>query len=237
LAGEFADRDFTVTAGDCNDSIHGVLSDLSSVAWAPTFAFIDPNGTDVKWTTLEQLARFRVRSNNKVELWMLFPAGLLMRNLPKSKDPRPKDVEELTEAYGSDQWQVIYEMYRAGTLDGSSAREEYVNLLRWRLENVLGYTYTHQFDVRNEAGSSIYHLVFATCNGVGNKIMSHLYGRAAREFPAMRAEAQRLRQEHRDAEHGKVALFDSSHFETNRVSDEDLYEHRPPWPPPGTQEA
>lgn len=44
-----------------------------------------------------------------------------------------------------------------------TAGEEYVNLLRWRLQHVLGYKHTVAFDVKNVRGS-LYHLVFATDN-------------------------------------------------------------------------
>ena len=46
LSEEFPDRDWVVYPGDSNDTIHVALSDLRAAyaGWAPTFAFIDPNG-------------------------------------------------------------------------------------------------------------------------------------------------------------------------------------------------
>ena len=62
--------------------------------------------------------------------------------------------------------------------------------MRWRLETVLGYRWTHPLEQRNTRGTSLYFMIFATSNEVGHRIMSHLYNTAAKQFPAMRAEAK-----------------------------------------------
>jgi hypothetical protein len=59
----------------------------------------------------------------------------------------------------------------------------------WRLESVLGYRYTHYLELKNVGGSTVYHMVFATDNDTGNKIMRDVYAEAARRIPAMRADA------------------------------------------------
>ena len=58
--------------GDCNDEIPKALKRLSPRAWAPTFAFVDPNGMEAEWRTLEALADFRAKEKTKVELFLLF---------------------------------------------------------------------------------------------------------------------------------------------------------------------
>jgi hypothetical protein len=66
---EYPNRDIKVYGGDCNEQIPRALDDLRSVRWAPTFAFIDPDGMEFEWTALEILAahqkataRLRARS-------------------------------------------------------------------------------------------------------------------------------------------------------------------------------
>lgn len=54
-------RDIKVYPGDCNDTISQAMADLASVRWAPTFAFVDQHDNEIKWVTLEKLARFRKR--------------------------------------------------------------------------------------------------------------------------------------------------------------------------------
>jgi three-Cys-motif partner protein len=58
LSREFPGRDWLVYSGDSNDTIHQALADLraADAGWAPTFAFIDPNGPHYTWNTLQVLA-------------------------------------------------------------------------------------------------------------------------------------------------------------------------------------
>jgi three-Cys-motif partner protein len=59
LRAEYPSRDIRVYPGDCNDQIPNALAELKSVRWAPTFAFIDPDGMEFAWTTLTALARHK----------------------------------------------------------------------------------------------------------------------------------------------------------------------------------
>lgn len=101
---------------------------------------------------------------------------------------------------------------------------EYVNLIRWRLESLLGYRRTHPFEVHNEQGRPIYHLIFTTYNEAGDRIMSHLYGRALQEFPRMRQQAI-------DQRKGTMPLFDAAEFGT----EPEQYHYEAPWAAYGSQ--
>ena len=59
LHAQFPGRDLKVYGGDCNERIPEALAELKEVRWAPTFAFIDPNGTEAEWKSLVSLAGFR----------------------------------------------------------------------------------------------------------------------------------------------------------------------------------
>jgi three-Cys-motif partner protein len=87
IEAEFPERNAIVYPGDSNESISSALAELrgSGVGWAPTFAFIDPNGPHYTWTMLESLASHKgPKAKTKVELWMLFPDALFARMLPTS---------------------------------------------------------------------------------------------------------------------------------------------------------
>ncbi len=127
--------------------------------------------------------------------------------------------------FGTDTWVRIYEARLSRGLTPSEARGEYVNLMRWRLENVLGYRWTHTFEVRTERDKPIYHMIFATDNEAGNDIMTYLYNRAAREFPKMRLEVI-----DRKKGYTEQRLFE----DVDR--DRALYEYEPPLPPFGGPE-
>ncbi len=232
-------RDFLVTSGDCNQTIWGVLEALSPYNWAPTFAFVDPNGPHVHWSTLEALAGFKKAHLTKPELWILLAAGMFIRTLPRDGRVRLEDATKLSLMYGTERWRAIYQGRLEGALNPADAREEYVNLMRWRLEQVLGYQWTHSLEILNERGHSIYHMIFATDHPAGNRIMTGLYNAAANEFPVMREEARRRRSRLAEREAGIQTLFgEEVNVDSKLVGPrEKLYEHSPPWAPYGTADT
>lgn len=200
IGADFPARDAIVFEDDCNESINTALANLRPWRWAPSFAFIDPNGPHFRWTTLEALAAFKESGRTKVELWILFPAGLSTRMLPVDGGVRERDAELLTAMYGTDQWREIYQGRLDNLLSARQAREQYVNLIRWRIERELGYRFSADLDILNAHGVSLYHMIFATDNTAGERIMMDLYRKAAVEFPQMRRQArERMRQRAEDS--------------------------------------
>lgn len=230
LRADYPDRDIKVYGGDCNQTIATALDELRPVRWAPTFAFIDPDGMELAWDTLKLLAEHKAgyrkrsaRPEYKVELWLLFPTQGLIRTLALDDAKLlPSHERGATRLFGSDDWRLIYDRRRAEQLTAADAREEYVNLMRWRLAHDLGYTKTHPFELKNIAGRTLYHMIFATDNAAGDKIMADIYTSAAKNMPAMQREA-------RDRKTGQTAfeLKDSA-------ADMATYEYIPPWMPATT---
>lgn len=177
----------------------------------PTFAFLDPDGMELRWETLETLAKHKSGSKYKVELWMLFPSAGLMRTPSLRADPDPQDFERATRLFGNDEWRRIFEARSNGLIGVGFARESSVNLMRLRLRDALGYGRTYPLEIKNTKGGTLYHMLFATDNAAGERIMSDLYKSAAKELPAMRKEAL-------DTKKGTPTLFDPS-----------LYEEGDPW--------
>lgn len=236
LRAQHPHRRFEIYSGDSNETIQQVLADLTEVRWAPTFAFVDPDGPHCHWTTLEALARHKPSTaKSKVELWILFPT-LFMRQLPlhDPAGPRPQDMDQIDQMFGNDQWELIYRARRAGDLKGIEARTEYVNLFRWRLQHVLGYHATHPIDIPNEQGRPIYTMIFATDHPAGDRIMRSLYKKAAADFPQMRLQAAERKAKQRREDDGILSLFDDDPIP---MVPEDLpvgeYIHEDPWPPLG----
>jgi three-Cys-motif partner protein len=198
LTRDFPGRDVRVVPGDCNATIPDALAELrrDNLGWAPTFAFLDPDGMELHWGTIKALAVHKQLrqppSKFKVELWLLFPSGGLLRNLALDEQRLLSGhVAKATSLFGSDAWKRIHQARRAQQIDGQEARERYVNLYRWQLERDLGYRRSHPIEVKNNHGRPIYHLIFATDSDPGDRIMSHLYGEALTRWPQMREEARR----------------------------------------------
>jgi len=216
----FPGRDVDVIEGDCNEKLGAILEAGNLPRWAPTFAFIDPTGPDCWWSTLEQLASFKEGSRYKTELWMLFPVDMFTRFLRiDGGTVQDAHATRITRLFGTDEWTAAYRARLAGELDASAARFEYVNLMRWRLEEILGYKWTHSFDVRNTR-RRLYSMIFATDNKAGNDIMSSIYSGAAKTFPEMAEEARQRRT-------AQQSLF-SFPAKTGR------YRHEPPLAPYGS---
>jgi hypothetical protein len=73
--------------------------------------------------------------------------------------------------FGTEEWQLIYEARLSGAITPARARDEYVNLMRWRLENVLGYKWTHALELMTERNQPLYDMIFATDHDAGNRII------------------------------------------------------------------
>jgi three-Cys-motif partner protein len=227
---EYPDHDIKVYGGDCNIEIPTALHDLRGLRWAPTFAFIDPDGMEFEWRTLEALADhkrgYRAMSSSKreykVELWLLFPTQGLVRTLALDEAKlRPQDEARATALFGTKAWRWIYDQRIEGKLNPQDARDEYVNLMRWRLTEDLGYRRTHALELMNTRGGTIYHMVFATDNDAGDRIMAGIYAKTARQIPEMRQEA-------RDRKLGQGTLDLGVTHETEGAT----YHYEPPWKPP-----
>jgi len=226
-------RDIKVYSGDCNERIKDALNELSELSWAPTFAFVDPDGMETRWSTLVALSNFRRNEKTKVELFILFAAPMFIRVLPvDGSSVRVSDATRLDGLFGSMEWRQIYRARLDGRIEPGEAREQYLNLMRWRLETKLGYLWTHPLEIRNVNGNPIYFMIFATDHAAGTSIMSDIYAKAAAEFPAMREEARRVRLKSRHDELGIMRLFeDDSALLAPIRPGERFYEHEPPTRP------
>ncbi|WP_214108068.1 three-Cys-motif partner protein TcmP [Acrocarpospora catenulata] len=209
LRGEYPDRNFQVVPGDCNQAIDQVLHDLRPLNWAPTFAFLDQQSTEVKWTTLERLAGHKRANKPKVELWLLCASGLLPRGLRLRQAMVDDDVaDQMTLMFGTTQWHDALIATREQRLSGAQFRDELTNLMRWRLERDLGYKSTRVFKIKNTGGSEIFDMIFATDHAVGDKIMKSVYSKAMKRQGALQERARQQRKQSREEKDGYVGLFD-----------------------------
>jgi three-Cys-motif partner protein len=227
------DSRWRVVEGDSNGTLPGILSSLTDVRWVPTFAFLDPRGLQVAWTTVEALARWRADKKTKVEQWMLFPEPALARVLGLQGARGRNSADRLNHLYGNDRWVAIHELRRADHITPEEMRAEFVNLYRWQLEQDLGYKTTHALQIVNTAGHPVYTMVFATDSDPGDKIMAHVYGSTAtRTIPTMKARAQASRDRRREEERGVYRLPGLEPVVPAEAEETKGYEHVPPWEPP-----
>jgi three-Cys-motif partner protein len=221
--------------GDCNVTIAGVLAELSELNWAPTFAFLDQQSTEVRWSTLQHLARHKRPGKPKCELWLLCASGLLPRGLRVRQDAIDGTVaDRMSSMFGTGMWTAALRATRQGMMAAAEFRAELTNLMRWRLEQDLKYRTTHVFAVTNTAGTEIFDMIFATDHPVGDKIMRDVYSKAMRHQPALRRKAQLQRRQDREERSGVYGLFDLDQADPQASPATGFhvqYEHVPPHPP------
>jgi three-Cys-motif partner protein len=201
----FPDRKFSVHPGDCNRRASEVLSQLAPYRWAPTFAFVDQQGADVKWETLVSIARFRDPRYTKAEICMYWSPAAIVRGVRGNGDRFADRVDEM---YGTGAWREIQRARDEEIIGPERYRIEMTNLIRWRLERDLAYKTTDLLEMHMRGpGDQIYVLVFATDHDVGQKIMSDLYKKAVQREPGMRV----IEKAHRLAtDTGQEGLFEIS---------------------------
>jgi three-Cys-motif partner protein len=219
-------RHFHVYPGDCNQTIDRVLMDLEPWRWAPTFVFIDQQAAEIHWQTLTKLAAFRT-GERKAELWILMSPAEITRGVAGTNGAA--FAARVDALYGNNTWRRIQAARGREVIPPEEYRDQMVNLLRWQLEQDLGYSMTARIPMKMPNNMPLYDMVFATDHPVGNKIMTHLYQNAAKREPGMIQEAKARAKRQREDRAGMVPLFDMEPADV--TVDSIAWELSPSWDP------
>ncbi|MBF6164912.1 three-Cys-motif partner protein TcmP [Streptomyces gardneri] len=229
---EFPQKDFRVVPGDCNVSIDEALADLRPYNRAPTFAFIDQQAAEVWWETLVKISKFKdPASPTKPELWLLMSPTMTAKGVSTRGTNSGAFRDRVTRLYGTRNWLNIQDAREHNLITADQYREEMTNLIRFRMAEDLGYAYTQRIPMRMENGTTIYDMVFATDHYAGDRIMRHLYKKAAEREPAMQREARRLAKMDRERRAGAEGLFPIPESAEPHVSGGILWRPEPHWNP------
>ena len=138
-----------VIAGDTNDELPKLITKLPPRS--PIFVFVDPDGIEPRWTTIEAIARWRT------ELLINFPLGMSINRNP--------DSAKVTAYFGTNRWRELWKSPKR-TL-------ALLQLYKERLDQ-LGYRYATQDDrlVKTSGGRHLYYLVFVSKVNVARTIMT-----------------------------------------------------------------
>ena len=206
------DRRYRVVDGDCNTTIEHALGDLRSqgLDWSSTFCFVDPDGLDVTWSTLAQIASFKnPKAKTKAEMLVLLSHTTIPRlaGWDASRGLDEALASSVTAFFGTPVWRRIHER-RDGDLSAAEARHLYTTLFRYRLQEALGYEKTLTIEMGNERGAPVYVLVFATDHPAGDRIMSSVLEEAREQSADYRAEVAQRRNRQERERTGTLNLFD-----------------------------
>jgi three-Cys-motif partner protein len=164
------DPDRDVIVGDCNEVVDTIAEEIARVdqpfiadQWpCLNLAFLDPEGLELEWRTIEKLARMK-----RMDLIIHFPIMALRRNLAgyyEMDAPTPAD-----KFFGGDAWRSVYEQHSV-----QKARP-FLDLYRQRLWD-LGYVVSPGWEaadevlIRSTKEAPLYYLMFASKDQLGHKL-------------------------------------------------------------------
>lgn len=167
------DKSIEIIQGDANAALRSLCA---AYQWKDSRAvlFLDPYGMDVKWATLEVIAK-----TEAIDVWYLFPYAGLYRQAAKNSDALDgSKVAALNRILGTDEWRkFFYEPKRQADLfgDGSEGDErhvEHTQMLEYvstRLKGLFPVVTEPKVlyqggDSKKPSGSPLFALYFAASN-------------------------------------------------------------------------
>lgn len=151
---------------DANTAIGRLLDHVPKNA--PAFAFLDPEGSELDWRTVEAIAAHKKAARYKVEQLVLFPTDTGFLRLA------PDYPEKVDRIFGHGGWREIWDRRQNGTITVDMARTMYVQLYAEGFRK-LGYETVLDRQIKKSTGHSMYFLIFATDNDAGKKIMDSVF--------------------------------------------------------------
>lgn len=112
-------RDIKVAGGDCNAVIDELLAGLQPWDWAPTFAFIDPDGMEVAWETIEALAAHEAQPDQGRALDAVPGRRADAHHGARSDEGAEADYLRMDRLFGCSTWEHIYDARRRNESNGT----------------------------------------------------------------------------------------------------------------------
>lgn len=97
---QFPNRNSTIYTTDCNKLLQNYCHG-PSIKYSRILLFLDPYSTEVKWETIEALAKTQV-----FDIWYLFPISTVARLLPKNGHIESWAETRLNNLYGENNWKI-----------------------------------------------------------------------------------------------------------------------------------
>ena len=148
---------------------------------APSFCFLDPQGIELSWATISNIALTPGR-RLKPELLILFPLRMALLRLMTTSSPiSPTIGERLDSTFCSREWRSIYQARFRREISPPQAKDAYLDLYCNDVR-ALGYRWVHSKAITAPRApgmqrQEMYHLVFATDHPTGKEIMKDVFQR------------------------------------------------------------
>ena len=178
-AGSYADK-ANIHCGDVNLEVPRLVQELVPPG-APCFCLLDPQGTELAWSTLVRVSKIP-RRTRKPELLILFPLRMaLLRLMTTERVISPQMMERLDLTFGNHTWAGIHRARLDGHITPSEARLRYLDDYCTSLRS-LGYGWVRWKAITAPRAPGLrrqemYHLIFATDHEAGDRIMEDVFRR------------------------------------------------------------
>lgn len=155
--------------GDSNLLIAEMLESIPRQA--PSFAFLDPEGSELDWRTVEAVADHkRGYSRTKIEQLILFSDAGVSRLAGEFP-------EYVTRVFGHEAWTEIRDRRERQELTAEEARTAYVQMYAEGLKRDLGYENVIERQIQTPRGLPMCFLIFASDHHAGHDIMDNRFDR------------------------------------------------------------
>lgn len=174
LIPEFPDRVIRVRGGDAGTVISEVLAKRDDWSKYRGVAFLDPFGTHLPWTTIEQLA-----ATKSFEVLINFPLQMaIQRLIPKEGEIDAEWRGHFDEYFGTEEWFGEVYQHTEGLFGGElKKRDDYgkrlLRLYLKRLEAAFGHVSPAKL-ICNTKKHPLYYLVWAGPHAAGLKGAQHI---------------------------------------------------------------
>ena len=161
-----------VIQGDANEVIPQALGEVFRNRHLPALCVLDPEGLELRWETIETVARHRYTQYAPYELVIYFstPGVARISGRTGASEGYRNTLRRLF-GDGNTDWEDIAADHIAGRLPPGQAGRAYRALYREQVR-ALGYSTVIDRAVESSDGTLIYHLVMATNNDVGAEILT-----------------------------------------------------------------
>ncbi len=166
-----------VRLGDVNVLVPRIVGEVPP--GRPCFCFLDPEATEVHWSTVAQVAGRAKRP----EILINFPLEMAFQRLLTTREPMDAASEEKADRFfPTREWRAVRQA-RLDRMLPEEAKEQYLSLYKKGLEG-LGYKpdRIHSLQVKTPGqlggkGQPVYHLIFASDSDIGSHIMNDVMKR------------------------------------------------------------
>lgn len=169
LKDEYPHLNIKVYNGDCNEILPTILNNIN---WIKTrgILFIDPYATELKFETLEKIARTKA-----IDVWYLFPYNAVTRLLPKDKCNNNYE-KTLNSCFGEKDWQEkLYKPKQQLNLFGTEEYErvpmkDVQKYIFQRMKSIFPYVSEDYLCLKNTKNSTLFLLFLLISNDSPNTI-------------------------------------------------------------------